>query len=225
MKRRTFISLLGSAAMLPVAARAQQPAVPVIGFLNGQSLELTREVVGAVQRGLREVGYLDGQNVAIEYRWAEGRADRLTGLAADLVRSHVNLIVAFGATEAVAARTVTATIPIIFFSGGDPVNFGLAASLNRPGGNATGVSGLTHMLGPKQLELLHELVPKASMIAILINPTSVSTRVQTQFIQYATSAASWMAARKFRASLSYLVAMRRKSFRRQKHLSMTLRPL
>jgi putative ABC transport system substrate-binding protein len=192
MIRREFITLLGGAAapsiLWPLAARAQQPAMPVVGFLNGQSPELTRELVGAVLRGLGEAGYVDRQSVAIEYRWAEGRADRLTALAADLVRSHVNLIVAFGATEAVAARTVAAATPIVFFSGGDPVNLGLVASLNRPGGNVTGVSGLSHALGPKQLELLRELVPKASVIAILINPTSVNTKSDTSDLEDAASA-------------------------------------
>jgi putative ABC transport system substrate-binding protein len=144
--------------------------------------------VDAFQRGLSESGYVDRQNVSIEYRWAEGRADRLTVLATDLVRSHVNVIVAFGSTEAVAARAVTATIPIVFFSGGDPVMLGLVASLNRPGGNITGVSGLTHPLGPKQLELLRELVPNASVIAVLINPTGVSTTLDTRDLEDAARA-------------------------------------
>jgi putative ABC transport system substrate-binding protein len=184
MRRRQFITLLGGAAAAwPLAARAQQSATPVVGFLSGTSPETSRDNVDAFQRGMSEAGYRDHQNVAFEYRWAEGRPDRLTGLVADLVRSHVNVIVASGSTEAVAAKAVTATIPMVFFSGGDPVNLGLVASLNRPGGNLTGVSGLTHALGPKQLELLHELVPKASVIAVLINPTAVSTKFDTREIE------------------------------------------
>jgi putative ABC transport system substrate-binding protein len=172
MRRREFIAGLGGATLgWPLTARAQQPAVPVIGYLNPGSLDTTRGLVAAVHHGLSGVGYVEDRNLAVEYRWAEYRSDRLTALADDLVRRQVAVIfaVAFAAS---AAKAATKSIPIVFLSGGDPVATGLVASLNRPGGNLTGISILNTGVAAKRLELLHELVPMASSLAFLSDPTN-----------------------------------------------------
>jgi putative tryptophan/tyrosine transport system substrate-binding protein len=186
MRRREFIAGLGSAATWPVVARAQQPAVPVIGFLSAAPPDLNAERTRAFRQGLGEAGFVDGRNVTIEYRWAEEHNDRLPALAADLVRRRVIAIAAFGIPPTAAAKAATATIPIVFSGGFDPVAVGFVGSLARPGGNLTGVTSLAIELAPKRLELLHELVPTATSIALLVDPANpVSAEIQWTGFQQA----------------------------------------
>ncbi len=185
MKRRNFISLLGGAVCAwPVWARAQQPTTPVVGFLNSSSAREYGHVAAAFGQGLSETGYVEGRNVLVEYRWAEDHYDRLPTLAADLVRQQVFVITA-NTQAAPVAKAATTTIPIVFLTAGDPVRDGLVSSLNRPGGNLTGVGILSVELGPKRLELLRELVPTATVIALLINPTSPIAEIQSRNMEAA----------------------------------------
>jgi len=182
--RRQFISALGGAAVAwPLAASAQQPAQPVVGFLGSGSPQSDAFRLAAVRQGLTEEGYVEGRNVAFEYRWAEDQYERLPELAAELVRRQVAVMVSIGGTNsAVAAKSSTATIPIVFAAGGDPIKLGLVASFNRPGGNVTGVNFLTEMLGAKQFEVLHEAVSKTALIGILVNPTLAIAEAETKSV-------------------------------------------
>jgi putative ABC transport system substrate-binding protein len=187
LKRRELITLLGGAAAWPLAARAQQP-MPVVGVLSAEWPDPFTDRLRAFHEGLRETGYVEGRNLAIEYRWAEGRNDRLPALAAELVRRQVTVIVTAGSTPAaLAARAATTTtIPIVFYLGADPVEVGLVTSLSRPGGNLTGVVTLNVEVAAKRLELLHELVPTATIIAALVNPTApVLAETMTRDLQAA----------------------------------------
>ena len=175
MKRREFIGLIGGAAAAwPLSARAQQPGMPVIGFLSGASPQGYSQMAAAFHRGLNENGYIEDQNVKIEYRWASEQYDRMPALAADLVRRQVSVIVAGGTPANVIAKKATRTIPIVFTSGVDPVKNGLVASLNRPGGNVTGVASLNVEILPKRLQLLHELLPTASVMTVLVNSADLN---------------------------------------------------
>ena len=187
MRRRDFITLLSSAAAWPVAARAQQPAMPVIGFLGSSSVQSMGGLV-AFRQGLREAGYVEGRDVAIEFRWAEGQYDRLPSLAADLVRRQVGVIYASAVPAAHAAKAATSSIPIVFGIGGDPVKEGLVARLDRPDGNLTGVTQFYGEVGTKRLELLRELVPKATVIAVLMNPSNPNLEFRLGDVQDAARA-------------------------------------
>jgi putative tryptophan/tyrosine transport system substrate-binding protein len=190
MRRREFITLLGGAAAWPFAARAQQPGkLPTIGYLGPESPAVFASRVRAFRQGLGETGYAEGRNVAIEFRWAEGQHNRLSALAADLVGRQVAVIVApGGAPGALAAKSATTTIPIVFEMGADPIAIGLVGNLNRPGGNLTGVSSLNVQVTPKRLEILHEAVPTAAEVAVLVNPTSPTADSQLRNLQAAARA-------------------------------------
>jgi putative tryptophan/tyrosine transport system substrate-binding protein len=189
MKRRVFITLLGGAAAWPLVAEAQQPAMPVIGFLDPESLEPTAPLVAAFRNGLSETGHVEGRNVAIEFRWAYNDRDRLPELAADLVRRRVAVITTPGGiAAALAAKAATSTIPIVFMAAGDPVQAGLAMSLSQPGGNATGISFMTGEIAAKQLGLMYELMPQAGRFAVLVNPKNPNTESLTRDVQTAASA-------------------------------------
>jgi putative ABC transport system substrate-binding protein len=188
MRRREFITLLGSAAVAwPFAARAQQPAMPVIGFLRSASLADATHIVTAFRQGLREAGFVEGQNVAVEYRSAEDRHDRLPALVSDLIRRPVAVIVG-NYNAALAAKAATTTVPIVFATGADPVKEGLVTSLNRPGANVTGVSFFGGVLGAKRLELLRQLVPRATTIGVLMNPNRPDTEAERRDVQAAALA-------------------------------------
>jgi putative tryptophan/tyrosine transport system substrate-binding protein len=206
MRRREFISLLGGAATWwPIAARAQQPAMPVIGMLSSESPAALASEIAAFRRGLSETAYVEGKNVAIEYRWAEGQNNRLPALAADLVGRKVAVIVAApGTPSAIAAKAATTEIPIVFGIGTDPIAFGLVTSLNRPGGNLTGVTALFDEVAPNRLQLIHELVPAATIIALLVNPTNPNAETQSSDLR--------QAARKLGLQLHVLFARAERDF-------------
>jgi len=186
VNRRAFITLLGGAAAWPFAARAQQ-TMPVIGFLRNTLQEDSVYLVTALRQGLKEAGYVEGQNIAIAYRWAENQSDRIPALAADLVRSQCAVIITGGNAPTFAVKTATSSVPIVFVTGEDPVNTGLVASINRPTGNATGVTFYGGALVAKQLEVLREVVPKATEIGMLVNPTSPAAQEQSRNAQVAAS--------------------------------------
>ena len=183
MKRREFLTVLGGSAAWPLVASAQRPALPVIGFLGSSSPEPIAHFVAAFRRGLGESGYVEGRNVVIEYRWADNHYDRLSGMAAELVRQQVAVIVASGGpVPAVTAKAATSTIPIVFTATSDPVQLGLVSSFNRPGGNVTGSAMFTVELEPKRIEMLRELVPKARLIGALVNPDRTDSEIQSRAV-------------------------------------------
>jgi putative ABC transport system substrate-binding protein len=187
MRRRDFFTLIGGSAVAwPLAARAQQTGLPVVGFLSGRSLASDADLVAAFRRALSEAGYVDGQSVAIEFRWADGRLDRLPALAAELIERKVSVLFA-GASDVAAGalRVAAAIVPVVFATGSDPVELGLVASFNRPGGNLTGVTVITNTLWPKRLELLRELVPTTPLIALLVNPTNLGHLSATRVLNEA----------------------------------------
>ena len=186
--RRKFITLAGGAAAWPLAARAQQPAIPVVGFLNSGSPGAFEDAVSAFRQGLVEAGYVEHRNVGIEYRWAEGQVDRLPAFARELVRAQVAVICAGSPPAALATKAATTTIPIVFTSGEDPIKLGLVASYNRPGGNVTGIALLADVLGAKRLGLLREIVPAATLIAVLLNPSWPTFETQLNDVQEAARA-------------------------------------
>jgi putative ABC transport system substrate-binding protein len=192
MRRRDFLTVLGSAAAWPIAARAQQPRMPVIGYLHSSSAGANAQYVEAFRRGLAETGYVEGRDVKIEYRWADNQYDRLPALVADLIKREVAVIVATGAVNAaLAAKEATRTIPIVFSLGSDPIQVGLVASLNRPGANVTGVTNITRELLGKRLELLRELLPRASAISFLVNPDNPNTAPSVQELETLARAGGW----------------------------------
>ncbi len=184
MRRRDFIAALGGVAALPLAARAQQQAMPVIGFFRTASLSDATQLVTAFRQGLKEAGFIEGQNVAIEYRSGEGHPERVPALLADWIRRPV-AVIAGNTTAMLVAKAATTTVPIVFAGGGDPIRDGLVTSLNRPGGNVTGVNFFAGVLGSKRLELLRQLVPKATTIAVLVNPNTTETRTERRDVQVA----------------------------------------
>ena len=189
MNRRAIITLLGGAATWPLAARAQQPAVPVIGFIRDGTADASARYVAAFRKGLSEIGVVEGQNVTVEYHWLEGRYDRLPALMADLVRRQVAVMATLGNLPTLAAKAATATIPIVFGVGDDPIRLGLVASFARPGGNATGINFFNQEVASKRLRLLHELVPNAVRVAVLVNPANASgTETLLRIVQEAAPA-------------------------------------
>jgi ABC-type uncharacterized transport system substrate-binding protein len=188
MRRRDFIAVVSGAVAWPLAARAQQPVIPVVAFLDAAPLETDVRGIAEFRKGLSEIGYVEAQNVMIEYRSAEGQSDRLPALASDMVRRRVAVIATMANNAAIAAKATTTTIPIVFTIGGDPIKMGLVDSLNRPGGNITGVSFLSSDIVTKMLEVLHELMPRAPRIAALVNPTNQNAAVDTKEAEAAASA-------------------------------------